>query len=152
MESFRPYLEAISEGAHRKKMEGLLFWVHDTFPTLGMRIAWNQPMFTDHGTFIIGFSKAKRHISVAPEKKAIDVFSEAIMRAGLSVTKELFRITWEQEIPYSLLMEIINYNREDKKTCTTFWRHEEETLLRTNMKGAAVASDLSYKDIHKSRK
>ncbi|MCQ4950818.1 hypothetical protein NE646_14380, partial [Bittarella massiliensis] len=41
------------------------------FPDLTPKIAWNQPMFTDHGTFIIGFSAAKAHLAVAPERAGI---------------------------------------------------------------------------------
>ncbi|QCB29216.1 hypothetical protein [Corynebacterium endometrii] len=32
---------------------------------LGCHIAWNQPMFTHHDTFIIGFSHAKKHMAAA---------------------------------------------------------------------------------------
>jgi hypothetical protein len=37
---------------------------------------------------------------------------------------ELFRIKWEQEIPYSLLERIIHFNIEDKKECSTSWRKQ----------------------------
>lgn len=122
MEVFTPYLEQIVDTSHRQRMEQLLSHIHQQFPSLGMRIAWNQPMFTDHDTFIIGFSIAKAHIAVAPEQKAIDQFSNEFKQAGLSATKELFRIRWEQDVPYGLLDQIIKYNIEDKKDCTTFWR------------------------------
>ena len=39
----------------------------EKFPQLKEENKWNQPMFNDHGTFIIGFSIAKGHIAVAPE-------------------------------------------------------------------------------------
>ncbi|MDC7229938.1 MAG: DUF1801 domain-containing protein [Sphaerochaetaceae bacterium] len=122
MHIFQSYLEEIADENHRKKMDALLTWVHETFPTLGMRVAWNQPIFTDHETFIIGFSRAKAHISVAPESKTIDKFSDDLSKAKLSATKELFRITWEQEIPFSILERIILFNIEDKKECSSFWR------------------------------
>ena len=122
MHIFQSYLEEIADEKHQKKMETLLTWVHETFPTLGMRIAWSQPMFTDHETFIIGFSRAKAHISVASESKSIEKFSDDLSKAKLSATKELFRITWEQEIPYSILERIIRFNIEDKKECSIFWR------------------------------
>lgn len=31
-------------------------------------IAWNQPMFTHHGTYIIGFSAASKHIATPPDR------------------------------------------------------------------------------------
>ena len=78
MEVFTPYLEQIHDQDHRQRMERLLSHIHQQFPTLGMRIAWNQPMFTDHDSFIIAFSMAKAHIAVAPEHKAIVQFSREI--------------------------------------------------------------------------
>jgi hypothetical protein len=124
MRIFPSYLEEIPDEYHRKKMDALLTWVHETFPTLGMRIAWNQPIFTDLETFIIGFSRAKAHISVTPESKTIEKFSDDFSTVKLSATMELFRIKWEQEIPYSLLERIIHFNIEDKKECSTSWRKQ----------------------------
>ncbi len=54
------------------------------------KIAWNQPMFMDHDTFIIGFSIAKQHLAVAPEKAGIDYFSDEIVKAGYGHTKQLY--------------------------------------------------------------
>jgi len=122
MQSFAPYLEKIENQAHRQRMESLLSYIQQRFPTLGMRIAWNQPMFTDHDTFIIAFSIAKAHIAVAPEHKAIEHFSNEIKQSGFSATKELFRILHDQDVPYELLDQIISYNIQDKKECRTFWR------------------------------
>jgi uncharacterized protein len=79
-------------------------------------------MFTDHKTFIIGFSYSKKHISVAPESKTIDVFKENIVNKGYEHTKELFKIKWEDEIAFDLIDAMIDYNIEDKKDIHTFWR------------------------------
>jgi uncharacterized protein YdhG (YjbR/CyaY superfamily) len=85
-------------------------------------MAWNQPMFTDHGTFIIGFSTAKHHLAIAPEIEVIDRFSEDIAKAGYDRSKGLIRIRWDDPVDYSLLQKIIEYNISDKAECTTFWR------------------------------
>jgi uncharacterized protein YdhG (YjbR/CyaY superfamily) len=45
-------------------------------------------MFTDHGTFIIGFSVAKHHLAEKPE-------FDKIVKAGYDHTKELVRIRWD---------------------------------------------------------
>lgn len=60
-----PYLEKLGATPHRAQLITLLNWVHTTFPQLKARVAWNQPMFTDHDTFIIGFSTAKDHLNIA---------------------------------------------------------------------------------------
>ena len=47
-------------------MVEVLNWVVQNYPELELRIAWNQPMFTDHGTYIIGFSAASKHMAMPP--------------------------------------------------------------------------------------
>ena len=93
-----------------------------TFPQLVPKIAWNQPMFTDHGTFIIGFSAAKQHLAVAPERAGIERFSQEIKQAGYDHTKELIRIRWDGPVDYSLLERLIAFNLLEKVDCSTFWR------------------------------
>lgn len=79
-------------------------------------------MYTEHGTFIIGFSVAKKHIAVAPENVAINQFENEIKKTGYDYTKELIRIKWDQPVEYSLLDQLIEFNLKDKANCTTFWR------------------------------
>ncbi len=122
MEAFASYLITIGNQDHRKTMEGVFAWVQKTFPTLVPKIVWNQPMFTDHGTFIIGFSVAKHHFAVSPDVTAIKLFSEDIAKSGYSQTKNLFRIKWEMAVDYALLERIIRFNIDDKKECKTFWK------------------------------
>lgn len=122
MKDFNDYLESIDNGAHRAGMEEILSWIIDTFPNLGRRIAWGQPMFTDHGTFIIGFSIAKHHIAVSPEKAGLRQFSHRIAQSGYETTKEIFRIKWDDSVDYALLADMIKFNIKDKTDCTTFWR------------------------------
>ncbi|PAE07951.1 iron chaperone [Terribacillus saccharophilus] len=122
MEAFADYLAKIDNPQHRERTEEVLKWVAEKFPNLEPKIAWNQPMFTDHGTYIIGFSIAKQHLAVAPEKAGIDYFSDDIVQAGYDHTKQLVRINWDGPVDYSLLERMIEFNITDKADCTTFWR------------------------------
>ena len=122
MEDFEKYLTTIENEENRIRMRQVLAWVIKRFPDLRPKIAWNQPMFTDHDTFIIGFSVSKQHIAVAPESVAIEKFSAEIARSGYSQSSQIFRIRWEEEGDFSLLEQIIQYNRKDKADCTSFWR------------------------------
>ncbi|MER2058151.1 MAG: iron chaperone [Niallia sp.] len=124
MEVFAEYLAGIDHPEHRARMEEVLGWVTKKFPNLVPKIAWNQPMFTDHGTYIIGFSVAKHHLAVAPERAGIIQFSDAIVQAGYDYTKQLVRIKWERPVDYFLLEKIIDFNITDKADCMTFWRKE----------------------------
>ncbi len=122
MEVFAEYLAKIDHPQHRARMEEVLAWVTKKFPNLTPKIAWNQPMFTNHGTFIIAFSVAKHHLAVAPERAAIIRFSDEIVKAGYDHSKQLVRIKWDRPVNFSLLEEMIEFNISDKADCTTFWR------------------------------
>ena len=122
MEFFLEYLMNIANPQHRVRMEEVLDWVIKEFPNLTPKIAWNQPMFTDHDTFIIGFSVAKLHMAVAPEKAGINHFSDEIVQAGYDHTKELVRIRWDIPVNFSLLEKMIAFNILDKVECSSFWR------------------------------
>lgn len=122
MEVFADYLVRIGDQKHRASMEEVLSWITIKFPNLLPKIAWNQPMFTDHGTFIIGFSIAKNHMACAPERAGIIHFSEEIIKSGYSHTNELIRFPWDRPIDFVLLEKMIAFNIFDKADCSTFWR------------------------------
>lgn len=122
METFVEYLARIDNPQNRARMEEILGWVMNRFPNLMPKIAWNQPMFTDHDTYIIGFSVSKQHIAVAPERAGILQFTDDIIEAGYDHTKELVRIPWSGLVDYSLLEKMIEFNILDKAECSTFWR------------------------------
>lgn len=122
MKDFNDFLETIDNEDNRNRMGEILTWIENKFPQLGKRIAWSQPMFTDHGTFIIGFSVAKHHIAVSPEKAGLRQFADRIVESGYDASKEIFRIGWGKPVDYSLLEDMIKFNIEDKADCKTFWR------------------------------
>ncbi|WP_091529507.1 iron chaperone [Alkalibacterium subtropicum] len=122
METFEDYLDTIDDEEMKQKVAAIHQHVEKEFPDLGKRIAWNQPMYTDHDTFIIAFSAAKNHISVAPEKAALRRFKEKIDGSDYDLLKETFKIKRKQPVNYDLLDDMIRFNIEDKKDCGTFWR------------------------------
>jgi fumarate hydratase subunit beta len=122
VEDFTEYLASLDNLQQRKRMEEILNWVAERFPDLEPKIAWNQPMFIEHGTFIIGFSTAKNHLAIAPERAGIDHFSDEIVNAGYDHSKQLVRIPWDDPVDFSLIGKIIEFNILDKAECTTFWR------------------------------
>ncbi len=122
MKVFHEYLTSIDNLQQRTRIEGVFTWIITNFPNLHPKIAWNQPMFTDHGTYIIGFSIAKQHLAVAPERAGILYFSDEIIKSGYEHTNQLFKIRWDNPVDYELLKKIISYNIVQKKDSITFWR------------------------------
>lgn len=122
MKDFNDFLISIDESDKRERMDIILNHIKEKFSHLKEEIKWSQPMFSDHGTFIIGFSIAKGHIAVAPEAAAIRQFEKEIEKAGYSHTQELFRIKWTDDVNLDLLNRIVEFNIEDKKYMTKYWR------------------------------
>lgn len=123
MELFDRFLASQKLASDQKaRLLEVLGWAEETFPRLEEKIGWNQPMLTDHGTFIISFAPFKKHLAVAPEIAAMKQFKEAINKAGYSQTESTFRIGWAQPVDYDLLQQIIEFNIREKRDLTTFWR------------------------------
>ncbi|SUM31401.1 Uncharacterized conserved protein [Staphylococcus gallinarum] len=59
MDLFKSFLNTLETDSQKDTMIQVFQWMNDTFPKLETTVKWNQPMYTDHGTFIIAFSKAK---------------------------------------------------------------------------------------------
>ncbi len=125
MEAFREFISGIQDPEQRARTEEVLRWVAATFPDLKARIAWNQPVFTDHGTYIVGFSLAKGHLAVGQEAAAIRHFAAELAVGGHSFSRMLIRFPWGKPVDYKLLEKVIRYNIEDKKDCPTFCRGRE---------------------------
>lgn len=122
MEVFKNFLENIENLENRKITSQVLTWINKTYPNLKPEIKWNQPMFTDHGTFIAAFSVAKKHLAFAPEKQAVDFFKEEIIKAGYDCGIAFIRMPWNKSINFELLKNIIEYNIVDKANHKAFWR------------------------------
>lgn len=122
MSGFKEYLDKIEESEKKERLTFIFDSIKKEFPQLKEEIKWNQPMFTDHGTFIIGFSVAKGHIAVAPEDDVMALFEKRIEEAGYSHTKRLLRIKWTDEIDFDLIYSMIAFKIEDKKDYKKFWK------------------------------
>lgn len=122
MQTFDDFLSTIEDKGHQLKLKEILDWIRHKYPNLKEKVGWNQPMFTDHDTFIIAFSVSKKHIAVAPEKVTMDKFKKDFESVGYEASSMLFRIRWEDKIDYELLSKIIDFNIEDKKNHSKFWR------------------------------
>ncbi|GGF34568.1 intracellular iron chaperone frataxin [Marmoricola endophyticus] len=122
MDTHEEYLATVEDDAHREKLSGILAWVNQTWPNLVPVVKWNQPMFTDHGTFIIGFSVFPKNIAVNPEPPAMDHFRDAMHAAGYTTSSRLMRITWADSVDHDLLGELIEWQIAGKTDVTGFWR------------------------------
>ncbi len=115
------YLEKIIDDNKRNTFEDLLKWTKETFTDLELHMKWNQPMFLYNETFIIYYTNAKNHISIAPEKLVLDEYVDQITDLGYEHTKMLFKIKFIETINHDLLKRVINRSIEIKKDLSRFW-------------------------------
>lgn len=120
MDIFQTFIDDIPNPEHKQRIIEILNHVSETFPQLQKRVAWSQPMFTDHGTFIIAFSLAKKHLAITPELAGIQHFAERLDKLGIAYGSMIIRMPWDKAFDYELLDDMIRYNLEDKVNCTSF--------------------------------
>ena len=97
-------------------------WAAEHYPELELRIAWNQSMFTHHGTYIIGFSAASKHIGVAPERATMIRFEPVMRERGTDFGKKVAHQPWDKPFDYELLDAFVQHQLEEKQDVTSFWR------------------------------
>ena len=84
---FKDYIESIENLKNREIFQSVLEFVISEFPHLETAVKWNQPMFIDHGTYIIAFNVTKNHINIAPERAGMIHFDELIQSKDVGYTK-----------------------------------------------------------------
>lgn len=122
------YLATISNADNRARMVDVLVWVGLTYPELELRIAWNQPMFTHRGTYIIGFSAASKHMAMAPERATMIRFEPVMRERGTDFGKMFARQPWDKPFDYELLDAFIQHQLAEKHDITSFWPPKEHEL------------------------
>ena len=70
MNTFQEFLETVEEGEKRERLASIFSYIRKEFPELQEEVKWKQPMYTDHGTFIIGFSVSKVTYRLGRKKPA----------------------------------------------------------------------------------
>ena len=103
------YLKTIPNDDNRARMVEVLNWVAERYPELELRIAWNQPMFTHHGTYIIGFSAASKHMAMAPERATMIRFEPVMREHGTDFGTMFARQPWNKPFDYELLDAFIQH-------------------------------------------
>ncbi len=122
VQEFDDWLGKLKDPAQRERLAEILEWIASEFPRLGRVVKWNQPMFTDHGTFIIGFSASKGHFAFLIEPHALKRFVAEVTAAGYDQTEHIIRVRWDQDVDTALLRRMIEFKIAEKADVTTFWR------------------------------
>jgi len=92
--------------------------VAEHYPELELRIAWNQSMITHHGTYIVGFSSASKHMAMAPERATMIRFEQVMHERGTDFGTMLARQPWTKPFDYELLDPFIRHQLTEKQGIT----------------------------------
>jgi len=122
VETFEEYLSTIKDEEKRGKVRTILNWVKEKYPNFTEEVKWSQPMFSNEGTYIIGFNATKKHLSVSPEKAGIAMFEDELKEKGYNPTSMTYRVPWNKGMDYELLKRVIDFQTEDKKGYERYWR------------------------------
>ena len=114
------FLTTIPNDDNRERMVEVLDWVTQHYPELELRIARNQPMFTHHGTYIIGFSAASKHMAMVPERATMIRFEPVMRERGTDFGKMFARQPWNMPFDYELLDAFIQHQLTEKQDITSF--------------------------------
>ena len=79
-------------------------------------------MFTLHGTYIIGFSAASKHMTMAPERATMIRFEQVMREHGTDIDTMLACQPWTKPFDYELLDAFIQDQLTEKQGITSFWR------------------------------
>jgi len=122
MQTVQDFLDAIPVKENRQIIVAILNHIKQKYPDLKLELKWKQPMFVLGKTFIIGFSVAKNHYNIAPEKYTLDKFTPYLEEKKIKYTKMLIQFAWNEKINYELIDKLIEFNMVDKADYENFWR------------------------------
>ena len=133
------FLATIPNANNRARIVEVLDWVSQRYPEHELRTARNQPMFTHHGTYIIGFSATCRHMAMAPEHATTIRLEQAMRERGTDIGKMFARQPWNEPFDYELAAAFIDRQLGDKLETTSFWRPKEHERVAAEAVAAGEA-------------
>lgn len=79
-------------------------------------------MFTHHGTYIIGFSAASKHMAMNPERATTIRFESVMRERGTDFGTMFAPKPWNKPFDYELFDTLIRDQLTKKQGITSFWR------------------------------
>ncbi|MDY0139765.1 MAG: DUF1801 domain-containing protein [Candidatus Izemoplasmatales bacterium] len=115
------FFETIDDSNNRRKAKVFIDWISETYPNLTFSMKWNQPMFLNEGTYIIGLSVSKKHLALGLEKELMNQLHDLIDSSNYESSKMLIKISWNKELDFVFLKKIVDYVIDYKKDIKSFW-------------------------------
>lgn len=114
--TFDSYLADLSPAA-ADTMRSMVECVLAQFPELTLKMAWNVPQLQCGTQYVMGFSAAKRHLSVSPwSKDVMSAFADRL--APYEPTDNLFRVPPEWHPDAALLHDLVRARLVELGECS----------------------------------
>lgn len=120
MEAYKKYIENNIENINIDKLKEIIRWIQLEYPDFEIMIKWNQPMYVYKETFIVGFSLAKNHITVAFEKVVFNEFLDELKKM-YDTNKGTYKVKKEERFDKDLLKRMIEHTLVIKEGHNKFW-------------------------------
>ena len=88
---------------------------------LNLSIKWDNLFITFNDSFIIALAPYKKHISIALDKKILNIYIEQLIDMNYELTNNLFKIGVNQKINIELIQSMVNSAIDLTKDKKTFW-------------------------------
>lgn len=122
MKTIEEFYQTIESQEKLEIFSTLIETIQEKYSDLKLEIKWSQPIFSKDGSFIIGFSLAKNHISIAGEHAGLNHVRPYLDEKKIDYGAQVIRQLWDKPIDYDLVYMLIDFNIEDKKGYKKFWR------------------------------
>lgn len=88
-------------------------------------------MFTHHGTYIIGFSLASKHMAMNPKRATMIRFEPIMRERGTDFGKMFARQPWNKPFDFQLLDAFIQHQLAEKQAVRPSGVRSYEDLTKT---------------------
>lgn len=101
-----PYLASLPEDS-AETIAACIEAVQAGHPGATVKIAWNVPHLQIDGKYVIGFSAAKKHVSINPwSADVMNAFADRL--TGYDPTEHLFRVPLNWTVDAKLLNDLVD--------------------------------------------
>jgi uncharacterized protein YdhG (YjbR/CyaY superfamily) len=104
--SVEDYLASL-EAPKAQTVGAIIEFVLGAFPELDAKLSWNVPQLHRDGTYVLGLSAAKKHVSVSPWSTHVIEDFRPRLEQRFIVTRNLFQVPVDWEIDEVLLTDLV---------------------------------------------
>jgi uncharacterized protein YdhG (YjbR/CyaY superfamily) len=104
--SLDEYFASLDDPVKATTLRSIIDVILADFPELQVKLAWNVPQIHRDGTYVLGLSAARNHLSVAPWSPRVMADFTARLE-GYVVTPNLFHVSVDWDVDEDLIKDLV---------------------------------------------